>query len=180
MFLGKLQLWNLQKPLFKFVYHKHFLCYVVFFWARTLLSQFVVVSNKSEFFYIGEYKSLYLFTLQIVFLKPTDFRIHFQSICFFLLLMSIQQPPFLYLPACTSASGGSLEGVTACNLFNSLCIPINRLELLPWREKKNKYWRMSLMPSKVRFWTARWQSRVCYRKHPPLAKPNGSTTHCQK
>ena len=91
---------------------------------------------KVNFFYIGEYKSLYLFTLQIVFLKPTDFRIHFQSIYFFLLLMSIQQPPFLYLPACTSASGGSLEGVTACNLFNSLCIPINRLELLPWRKKK--------------------------------------------
>lgn len=55
----------------------------LFFWTRTLLSQFVVVSNKSEFFYIGEYKSLYLFTLQIVFLKPTDFRIHFQSIYFF-------------------------------------------------------------------------------------------------
>lgn len=86
--------------------------------------------------------------------------------------MSIQQPPFLYLPACTSASGGSLEGVTACNLFNSLCIPINRLELLPpWREKNNKYWRMSSIPSKVRFWTARWQSRVCYRKHPALTKP---------
>lgn len=64
---------------------------------------------------------------------------HFQSILFFYYWYWYISLHFsFHLPACTSASGGSLEGVTACNLFNSFCISINRPELLPTWGKETR------------------------------------------
>ena len=105
--------------------------------------RFKLFQIKFWSFYIGDRKNLYLsiylfiyFTICFQFcflnqlvLECISSRYYIFTIDVSRLYISLHLP--FNLPACTSASGGSLEGLTACNLFNSLCIDINRLELLP-------------------------------------------------
>ena len=156
------------KPVFKFVHYKPFVCCFFCCcccFCRMLLSRVVYLCKWASWklwslFFMAfwqeilfQIKCWIFFTLEnikasihllcnlfpVLFLKPTGSGIHFQSILYFYYrCLYISLHFSFHLPACTSASGGSLEGVTACNLFNSLCIAINRVELLPTWGKETK------------------------------------------
>ena len=107
-------------------------------------SQEILFQIKFWMFYIGKCRNLYFFyftiCFQFCFLNQLVLEFISSQYSTFTIAVSrlyISLHFSFNLLACTSASGGSLEGVTACNLFNSLCMDINRLQLLPiWGEGK--------------------------------------------